>query len=183
MANTPVNPENEHLRFPIGRFEKKESYTVEELENYIDQIQRLPIELENLMHQIQSTHLKASYREGGWNLRQVVHHIADSHTNALIRIKLALTEENPTIKPYAENAWAELPDTLELPLDISLSLLKPLHTKLAYVLRNIEDEDFDRTVFHPEHESKLSIGQLTALYAWHGRHHLGHIKLILGVKI
>ena len=121
--------------------------------------------------------LNTPYRPNGWTVCQVAHHLADNHMNAYIRFKLALTEDNPTIKPYDENAWAQLPDTKILPINISITLLFSLHIRLYELLKNISEQDWSRTVFHPEHEKEMSIWYLLGMYAWHGKHHVAHLKI------
>jgi uncharacterized damage-inducible protein DinB len=122
--------------------------------------------------------LDTRYRPGGWTVKQVVHHVPDSHLNAYTRFKLALTEDEPTIKPYDEAAWAELPDSQQVPIDVSLTLLESLHGRWVSLLRSMKAADFRRGLRHPEHDRVLTLGQMLALYAWHGRHHVGHITAL-----
>jgi uncharacterized damage-inducible protein DinB len=119
--------------------------------------------------------LETPYRPGGWTIKQVVHHVPDGHMNAYTRFKLALTENEPTIKPYEEDKWAELPDSQRVPIDVSLDLLDALHTRWVTLLGAMDAADFTRTLRHPEHNRIMTLGQLLALYAWHGRHHVAHI--------
>jgi hypothetical protein len=119
--------------------------------------------------------LDTPYREGGWTLRQVVHHVPDSHLNAFCRLKLALTENEPTIRPYDESLWAKLDDVRLTPIEVSLTLLESLHARWMTLFRSMKPADFRRTMRHPEHEGALTLDWLVAMYAWHGRHHVGHI--------
>jgi uncharacterized damage-inducible protein DinB len=141
----------------------------------IDAIAKLPTLLRKEITGLTDEQLDTPYREGGWTIRQVVHHIPDSHLNAYIRIKLALTEENPTIKPFFEERWAEMPDSITTDPQVSLDLLDALHRRWVSVFRNMKPEDFDRTYFHPEQQKSRKLRDILALYAWHGKHHLAHI--------
>ncbi|MGG0186626.1 YfiT family bacillithiol transferase [Bacillus rhizoplanae] len=161
------------LRYPIGHFTYEENITQDTIENWIGQIENLPIELTQAVKDLDKNQLDTPYRPGGWTVRQVVHHIADSHMNSYIRFKLALTENNPTIKPYMEEKWAELPDST-LPIDVSLSLLESLHTRWVTLLRSMKSNDLAKTFNHPESGSN-KLGVTVGLYAWHGRHHTAHI--------
>lgn len=162
------------LRFPIGKYEPQ-PFSEKQKQEWINDIKLLPQLLEHAVLNLDEAQLKTPYREGGWTVQQVVHHVADSHANAYCRFKLALTEDNPVIKPYDQNAWALLPDTMNLPINISITLLHALHSRLYEVLRRMSDEDFDRTVFHPEHNRTMTLWYLLGSYAWHGRHHTAHI--------
>jgi hypothetical protein len=168
------------LRYPIGKvedqtFSDKGGYDEKIKAAYLQQIQLCPSLLEHAILNLDEHHLDVPYRERGWTSKQVIHHVADSHMNAYIRFKLALTEDNPTIKPYDEAAWAALSDTKNLPVNISLTLLHALHTRWVELLKNMSEEDFKRTVFHPEHERKISLWDMLGTYAWHGKHHAAHI--------
>jgi uncharacterized damage-inducible protein DinB len=168
---------DEHLRFPIGRFSNLESYETSETRKNIEQIEALPHHLLKVLEQLSEDELAQSYRQGGWTGNQVVHHIADSHLNCLIRLKLTLTEDNPTIKPYLEERWAELSD-YSLPLDSAIDLIRATHFKLSNVLKGLHEEDLRRTYVHPQYQYQRDISYLVALYAWHGNHHVGHLKLL-----
>lgn len=161
------------LAYPIGRFQPATSYTATDREGAIAHLAELPHELRGALHGLSDAQLDTPYRPGGWTVRQVVHHLADSHTSALHRIKLALTEDNPTLKPYNENAFAELPDA-KLPVDSSLAMIDGAHAHLVVILRALDAEQFARPMHHPE-RGALSIDFMVALYSWHGRHHLAHI--------
>jgi len=164
----------EDLRYPIGKYEPQ-PFSQKQLEQWLIDIQFLPQHLENAVLNLDEQHLNTPYRPEGWTLRQVVHHVADSHSNAYIRFKLGLTEDNPTIKPYDENAWAKLNDTAVVPINVSLTLLHALHTRWMAVLKAIKPEEWERTVVHPEHGKQMTLWYLLGNYAWHGRHHTAHI--------
>ena len=161
-------------RYPIGKFESKPFSKALKEECILD-IQSLPTQLEFAVNGLDAGQLNETYREGGWNVKQVVHHIADSHMNAFIRFRLGLTEDNPTIKPYDENAWATLPDIDHVPINVSNTLLHALHRRWTAMLKFINDEQWERTVFHPEHKKQMTLWYLLQLYAWHGKHHVAHI--------
>lgn len=160
-------------KYPIGTFQYDGELDQSGINNWIKEIEDLPQQLHEAVKELNDNQLDTPYREGGWTVRQVVHHIADSHLNAYVRMKLALTEEKPTIKPYEEGKWAELTD-YSLPAEISLHLLESLHQRWAYLLRNLNKDDFARTFIHPE-LGEVSIEKNIGLYAWHGKHHLAHI--------
>ncbi len=166
---------DESLRYPIGRFELPESVTPEKITNWISIIRNFPLKMREAVNGMTTAQLNTVYREGGWSIRQVVHHSADSHANAYIRFKLALTEDNPTIKPYEEAKWAELPDGKYGEIELSLRMLETLHARWAIVLENMSTSDFERTYVHPEKNKTYSLGQVLANYAWHCDHHLMHI--------
>ena len=168
---------DEKLRYPIGKFTPQESYTTDEINALIARIESLPGRIESLVKNFNAAKFDTSYREDGWTARQVLHHIPDSHMNAYIRFKLALTEDEPTIRPYMEDRWAELPESKQAPIDVSLALLDSLHQRWTLVLRNISDADWKRTFRHPE-LGTLSLEKNLALYAWHGRHHVAHVTTL-----
>lgn len=164
----------EQLKFPIGTFEKPELLTKELLASFISDIESFPQRLKNEVAHLNEEQLDTPYRPGGWSIRQVVHHCADSHMNSIIRFKLALTEEKPTIKPYLEDKWAELPD-YELPLKPSLQLLEGLHFRWAVLLKSFNEADLERKFVHPEHGKEFQLDEIIGMYAWHCNHHLAHI--------
>ncbi len=169
----------EHIIYPIGRMATKEHFTDDELALNISEIESLPSRLNESLANIKPEHLTQSYREGGWNLKQIVHHLADSHMNAYIRFKLALTEGNPTIKPYDENLWAAHADANNNNILPSLAILGGMHIRWAEMLRATTFEQFDRTFFHPEKNRSVNLKEHTYMYAWHGSHHLGQMEYIL----
>lgn len=161
-------------RFPIGKFSFPVSLTSDERNHLIDDIEKAPSNLRAAVKGLSPEQLDTPYRDGGWTVRQVSHHVPDSHMNAYIRYKLALTEDEPTIKPYMEDRWATLKDTQSTPLEVSLTMLDSLHDRWVRLLRSLGPEDWKRTFRHPD----LGVVQLDknlALYAWHGKHHVAHI--------
>jgi hypothetical protein len=167
-------PEVDPLKYPIGKFAAPVSYTEQEMLKWIDDIKSLPGKLRQAVMALNETQLDTPYRPGGWTIRQTVHHIADSHVNALLRFKWALTEENPTIKPYDEAAWALLPDA-KLQIEPSLRMLEGIHLRWVTILQSMDDKQWDRTFVHPESGAAIPLRRTLGLYAWHGKHHLAHI--------
>jgi uncharacterized damage-inducible protein DinB len=163
------------LRFPIGEFRYQGPATAADRRDRIEQIEQAPAALRAAVRGLTDAQLDTRYRPGGWTVRQVVHHVPDSHLNAMTRFKLALTEDTPTIRPYDEARWAELGDVGATPVETSLRLLEALHERLVILLRSLEPAQFQRTLFHPERNAVMTLDELLALYAWHGRHHAAHI--------
>jgi uncharacterized damage-inducible protein DinB len=161
-------------RYPVGKFERKSTLTPDERRLCIEQIAETPAKLRDAIEGLSPQQLETPYREGGWTLREVAHHLPDSHLNAYCRFKLALTEDNPRIKAYDEAAWATLADTRETPVTVSLSLLESLHDRWVRILRSMKDDDFTRTLDHPEN-GPMTLDAMLGLYAWHGRHHVAHV--------
>lgn len=170
------------LRYPIGKYKKPEITSPLDIKKWINNIAEFPKELESLIENLSQEQLLWAYRPEGWTVHQVIHHCADSHMNAIIRFKLALTEDNPTIKPYREDLWAKLDDTVNLPIEHSLQILNGLHRRWEQVLKAISNEDLQRTFIHPEQNEKITIAQNIAQYDWHCRHHLGHIRQAIQSK-
>ncbi|MDQ3046211.1 MAG: putative metal-dependent hydrolase [Bacteroidota bacterium] len=168
----------EHLKYPIGKFEHGKIYSTEEDQKHISEIEAFPSQLLPLAHSLRSDQLEKSYRPGGWTAKQIIHHLADSHINAYIRTKLALTETSPTIKPYGQDLWANLPDGKNLNMEVSLSLTEGIHQRWSYLLRSLEEKDFQKKYIHPEYNREFKLSELLALYAWHGRQHLAHLNII-----
>jgi hypothetical protein len=168
---------DENLRYPTGRFAPQVNYSYEELLKLIDKIEALPGKLRKVADGLSAAQLDTPYREGGWTLRQVIHHMADSHMNAYIRLKWTLTEDRPVIKAYDEKRWAETPET---PLNpgMSVILLTALHIKWVNLLRSLGPEDFEKGFVHPETGKFVTLARQVALYAWHGDHHVGHLQLV-----
>ena len=161
-------------RYPIGKFDENINVTKELKSEFISTIENLPSQLRKEVENLSQQQLDIPYREGGWTVRQVIHHLPDSHINSYVRFKLALTEDNPKIKTYEEHLWAELKDTFETPIEISLNLLEALHQRWSILLNSLTDEQFSRTFQHPEWGS-ITLSTTLALYAWHSKHHLAHI--------
>ena len=165
----------EHLQYPVGRYQKPEGYTPGLKKEWIAVLQALPSWMDACIENLDEHQLEIPYRAGGWNIRQVVHHVADSHMNAYIRLRLALTEDNPTVKPYIESAWAELPDVATVPVNVSVTMLHAMHRRIVALLQAIAPEDWERTYYHPEHKRDFPLWEVVAMYAWHSRHHTEHI--------
>ncbi len=161
-------------RYPIGKFSYASLLTVEQKQQSLDDIEQTPARLRAAVRGLTEKQLDTPYREGGWTVRQVIHHVPDSHMNSYIRFKLALTEDAPTIKPYMEDRWAELPEAKRASTEVSLTLLDSLHQRWMLVLRGITESDWQRTFRHPDLGS-VTLEKALALYAWHGRHHVAHI--------
>jgi uncharacterized damage-inducible protein DinB len=162
-------------RYPIGRYHWDKEITEVDRQKWIAEIAALPERLQAAVTGLSDEQLDTPYRKGGWTIRQVVHHLADSHMNSLIRFKLALTENNPTIRPYYEDRWAELSDSRTLPVEPSLMLLTGLHSRWTTLLLSLSPDDYARTFYHPESEKSIRLDYNLGLYAWHGNHHLAHI--------
>ena len=162
------------LRYPIGRFTAVMPITRELRDRAIDAIAGLPARMREAVAGLDDRQLDTPYRPGGWTVRQVVHHVADSHMNGFIRIKLALTEDTPTIKPYDENAWSTLPD-MRLPIAVSLGLLDGIHERWVTVYRALSVDQFARSFVHPELGAEMTLDYHLQNYAWHSHHHLAHI--------
>lgn len=166
-------------RYPIGKFHQPESVPAAERARLIEIIEAAPAMLRDAISGVKPDQLDTPYREGGWTIRQVVHHVPDSHFNAYMRFKLALTENEPVIKPYNEAACALLRDTFETPVEVSLSLLGFLHQRWVVLMRGLSDAEWKRRFIHPEFGDKPTLEQTLALYAWHSEHHIGHVKQAL----
>jgi uncharacterized damage-inducible protein DinB len=162
-------------RFPIGKFQYSGPPTQEQEQQFLNDIAQTPADLRASVKGLTDEQLDTPYRPGGWTVRQVVHHLPDSHLNSYVRFKLALTEENPTIKPYAEDRWAELSDSRETPVEVSLTLLESLHDRWVRLLRSLAPEQWKRTFRHPD-LGEMNLQKTLALYAWHGKHHVAHIN-------
>jgi uncharacterized damage-inducible protein DinB len=167
-----------NLSYPIGRFEMPASVDTAARNGYVSHIEAAPQKLREAVAGLNARQLDTPYRAGGWTVRQVVHHLADSHLNAYARFRLALTEDTPTICPYDQALWAELPDAKTGDVETSLSLLDAVHSRWLACIRAIPAEAFDRTYRHPE-MGVVSLHQQLALYAWHGRHHVAHITSLV----
>jgi uncharacterized damage-inducible protein DinB len=165
------------LSFPIGKFHFSGSLTEDQKQQAIGSITETPGNLRAAVNGLSEAQRNTPYRPGGWTVRQVVHHVPDSHLNAYVRFKLALTEDEPTIKPYEQQLWAELPDTKETPLEVSLTMLDVLHDRWVRLLRSLNASDWQRTFRHPE-LGVVSLEKNLALYAWHGQHHVTHITAL-----
>ena len=167
----------EDLRHPIGRFSFQPPSTAEQRRTWIAEVAEAPAQLRAAIAGLNEEQLNTPYREGGWTVRQVIHHVPESHMNAYIRFKLALTENEPTVKPYDESAWAETADVRDTPIEVSLALLENLHKRWVVLLRSMSDADFEKQFRHPE-LGVVPLEKNLALYAWHGKHHVAHITAL-----
>jgi hypothetical protein len=161
-------------RYPIGKFEPQ-PFTAELKERWLRHIKFLPTDVEMAIQNMDEDQLQTPYRDGGWTVHQLVHHIADSHMNAFTRFRLGLTEDNPTITPYDENAWVQLNDVRTQPINVSITLLHALHRRWVAMLQDLDDAQWQRTIFHPGQQKQISLWNLLGTYAWHGKHHVAHI--------
>jgi hypothetical protein len=162
------------IRYPIGKYQLVD-FSSAEKESRLADILFLPRLLEFAVLNLDEPQLHVPYREEGWTINQIVHHVADSHMNAFIRFKLGMTEENPTIKPYIQSKWGDTPDVLNVPVNISITLIHSLHHRWYELLKTMTDEDWQRTLFHPEQQRKITLWEMLLIYAWHGKHHAAHI--------
>jgi len=172
----------EQLKYPFGRFEYGKTYSESETAIHSASIASLPSELNALAKQFTPELLEKSYRPEGWTARQIIHHIADSHSNALIRVKLTLTENSPVIKPYDQDKWALLNDSLNAPIESSLKMIEAIHERWSYILRTLTANDLSKRYIHPEYNREFRLDEFIALYAWHGKQHCGHLQIILDQK-
>ena len=170
------------LKYPMGEAKPPQDPTPQEIESWIDEIEDLPSILRMVVKRLNDQQLNTSYRPDGWTLRQVIHHMADSHMNAYIRFKLALTEDKPSIRPYFEDRWAELPEAKNGPIELSLSLLESLHKRWVLMLRQLDHKQLKRELFHPESQEIIRLDRMIYTYAWHGNHHLAHITMTIEKK-
>lgn len=177
-----ITEELEFLKYPIGKFELPKNISVEDIQKWITHLSELPRKLEEDVQKLSRAQLDNPYRPEGWTLKQLIHHIADSHMNAFLRFKWALTEDEPTIKAYDEKAFAELYDTRLAPVEISLDFIRALHGKWVILLENMSSSDFDRTFIHPESGYRYSLKESLALYSWHCRHHYAHLHNLIERK-
>ena len=173
-TSTPAEPD---LRYPIGKVVRKPQLTAEERISAIDAIADAPRALRAAVANLSDAQLDTPYRPDGWTVRQVVHHVADSHMNAYIRFRFALTEDNPAIKPYDEATWAELEDARTMPVDVSLDLLDRMHARLVTLLRSLREGEFQRALHHSQN-GPMTVDALLGMYSWHGRHHVAHVSAL-----
>ena len=167
----------EELRYPTGKYQPQ-PFSEKQKEKWLNDLKFLPQELELAIQNLDEAQLQTPYREDGWTVQQLVHHVADSHINAYVRFKLGLTENNPPIKPYEEKEWAKLDDVNTVPINVSITLLHALHRRWVATIKNLSDEQWERTVFHPEQKKEMTLWYLLGMYAWHGKHHVKHITAL-----
>ena len=168
--------ETDKLRYPVGKYQRQDVITHSIINDWIGKIEEFPKEVIKEVKDLDEEELQYQYRPGSWTIKQVVHHCADSHMNSFIRFKLALTEENPTIKPYQEKDWAELPDVTDAPVEASIKILEGLHVRWKILLNSLQEEDYKKSFYHPESKRNIGLDDTLGLYAWHCQHHLHHIK-------
>jgi len=166
----------EDLKYPIGRFKRPEIITPKMIADWIQEIETVPTQMHELVNNLSEEELEKTYRPEGWSIRQVVHHVYDSHANAYVRFKWTLTEDNPIIKAYDETKWAELEDTKYTPVSVSLHLLAGLHYRWSVLMKSLSSEQLKRTFIHPAGNKTYSLEEMVGMYNWHGKHHLEHIK-------
>lgn len=168
----------DNLKYPVGKYFPETPITQNQLQQWKATIENFPTQLKQTLENFSDIDYKTPYRPGGWTGIQVVHHLADSHMNSIIRFKLALTENNPTIKPYLENLWAEQSDVKNLPASVSLKIIEGVHERWTALLKSFSESDWKKTIHHPEKNKNMSLDYLLGMYDWHCRHHLAHLKLI-----
>jgi hypothetical protein len=169
----------EHLKYPIGQINIPAEIIDEHITIWISDIENFPSKLEALVQNLSEEQLNTPYRDGGWTVRQTIHHCGDSHVNSYIRFKWTLTEDTPTIKAYYEDRWAELFDTKDAPIEFSLNFIKALHAKWVYLLKGLNAEDLEKVFIHPESGDSVSLKKNIGIYAWHCNHHFAHIENLL----
>lgn len=172
----------DNLKYPIGQFSKPTEMSQEILLEFIEDISSFPEKLKKEVQDLDDDQLDTPYRPGGWTIRQVVHHCADSHLNSLTRFKLALTEDNPTIRPYFEDRWAELADSKTMPIEASLKMIEGIHARWTVLLTSLTALELARTFFHPESNKQYRLDETMGIYAWHCNHHLAHITNLKNTK-
>ncbi|KGO90319.1 YfiT family bacillithiol transferase [Flavobacterium suncheonense] len=166
----------EALQFPIGRFSCPTDIRREDLEHWKTSLREFPAQLNAVLQPLTPAQLNWHYRPEGWTIKQVVHHLADSHINAFTRLKLTLTEDAPVIRPYEEALWAQLPDGVKDDLTASLKIIEGIHERWFYLLNHLTETEWDKMYFHPQHQRLVGLKEMLGLYDWHGRHHLAHIR-------
>ncbi|PWK18588.1 YfiT family bacillithiol transferase [Xanthomarina spongicola] len=174
-----TNQELEKLKYPIGQFQCPKDITTNDIGLWIETLEQFPERLEQLVSSLSNKQLDTPYRPGGWTIRQVIHHVADSHHHSYIRFKWALTEDKPVIKYYYEALWAELEDAKTAPINLSINHLKAVHAKLVYFLKGLSKADLNKSFIHPEHNEEVVLKKNIGIYAWHSNHHFAHIEKLL----
>lgn len=174
--------ELEKLKYPIGKFNTPETFSEDNIKNWITDIEQFPSRLNKILLYQSDVELNYRYRPEGWTIKQVVHHCADSHMNSFIRFKLCLTEDVPTIKTYHEDKWAELPDAKDVEISTSLKIIEGLHARWTDLMKSLEPSDLEKQYLHPEKSEPMNLANTIALYAWHCNHHLAHINQALEIN-
>jgi hypothetical protein len=168
----------EQLQYPIGKFKKGLTYSQSEINKNIELFSSFPKQLESLVKDWDNKILAVTYRDGGWNGKQLINHLGDSHAQLLLRFKSALTDEIPEIKPYEEDKWANLYDSVTSPIEYSLQIINGVHARLSILYKVLNENDWQKTIYHPENKHTFTLAELLAMYVWHGQHHLAHLKII-----
>lgn len=171
-----MTAEETALRYPIGTHQPTDHYDPKNIREWTDLLENFPRWLDVLIENLDEAQFHTPYRPGGWSIQQIIHHLADSHLNAYVRMKLALTEDNPTVKPYSEMAWAETPEVEVVPVNVSITLLHALHRRMAALMRALSEAQWQRSFYHPERQRSIRLWELTDYYAWHARHHSEQIR-------
>jgi len=169
----------EQLKYPIGRFVPPDVITSQNIQSWITEIEKLPSKLSEVLNGLSEKTLDTPYRPNGWTVRQVVHHLADSHINSYIRFRWTLTEDSPVIKAYNQAEWAKLPDAMHGDVNLSVRLIEAVHARWVVLLKAMSSQDMERSYIHPESNSEFKLSHVVGLYAWHGNHHLEHIQNLL----
>lgn len=177
-----TNQELDQLKYPIGQFDCPNNISKQHIESWISILEHFPNRLEHLVKGLNDEQLDTHYRPGGWTIRQTIHHISDSHHHSYTRFKWALTEDQPMIKAYFEDRWAELIDSKIAPIEMSLNHIKAVHFKLVYILKKLSEEDLNKSFMHPETQSQVKLNFNIGNYAWHSNHHYAHIENLLKRK-
>ncbi len=172
----------ENLQYPIGKFVKGKTYSFDEVKKNIEAFSAFPTQLETLVKNWDEKKLSTTYRDGGWNGRQVINHLGDSHAQLLLRFKSGLADDKAEIKPYQEDKWAEMTDCLNAPIQHSLQIVNGVHARLSILFKSLNEKDWQKTTYHPESKHTFTLAELLALYVWHGQHHLGHLKIITSLN-
>jgi hypothetical protein len=177
-----TDQELEQLKYPIGQFDCPKNISPQHIESWISILEQFPIRFEALVKHLSKEQLDTSYRPDGWTIRQVIHHVSDSHHHSYTRFKWALTENKPVIKAYYEDRWAELFDTKSAPIQMSIEHLKAIHYKLVYLLKGLSEDDLNKSFIHPETNSEVKLSYNIGNYAWHSNHHYAHIENLMKQK-
>lgn len=172
---------NEDPRYPIGKYDPQ-PFSEDQRKEWLIDIQLLPQQIESAILNLDENQLETPYREEGWTVKELVHHVADSHMNAYTRFKLGLTEDKPLVKAYDEKAWARMADTKSIPVNVSITLLHALHLRWHVILQNISQDEWNRVVIHSEHKKEMTLWYLLGMYAWHSRHHVAHINRLREIR-
>jgi len=173
----------ESLQYPIGRMSIPEIISEKDIQEWVIDLETVPQQLYEVLQNVSEEQLQLTYRPGAWTIQQLVHHLADAHMNSFIRIKLALTENVPTVKPFDENLWVLTPDSKTCSYEYGLKLLEGVHYRMVHLIKNLTRDELNKTYYHPDSQKNITIKETLGIYAWHARHHLAHIKLALNQSV